>query len=233
MTLRDQAYDAFTRHLLDRRLRPGQFVTQRELAELTGMKLGAIREMIPRLEAESLLHAIPQRGLQIANLDLRMVRDAFRLRELIELDAIRHFADTAATPAIQAQDEALGRVMRAASGGATEALLANAQAVDWGFHDALVASLQNALIWDIHRVNAIRIRMITYDRVILSPDTLPPALAEHRAIVDALLRRDTEAAVATLRLHLDHARRRAIGLEQDRASHAHQPAPRSAASERH
>ena len=55
MNLRERAYNAFTAHLLDRRLVPGQFVTQRELAELTGMPLGAIREMIPRLEAEGLL----------------------------------------------------------------------------------------------------------------------------------------------------------------------------------
>ena len=41
-TLRMQAYDAFTQHLLERRLLPGQFVSQRELAALTDMSLGAI-----------------------------------------------------------------------------------------------------------------------------------------------------------------------------------------------
>jgi DNA-binding GntR family transcriptional regulator len=46
MTLRDQAYQRFTRGLLAREIRPGQFVTQRELSELTGMSLGAIREMM-------------------------------------------------------------------------------------------------------------------------------------------------------------------------------------------
>ena len=42
-TLREKAYASFTRHLLARDVRPGQFVSQRRLVELTGLPLGAIR----------------------------------------------------------------------------------------------------------------------------------------------------------------------------------------------
>lgn len=49
---RDHAYSNFTEKLLARDISPGQIVSQRELVELTGMPLGAIREMIPRLEAD-------------------------------------------------------------------------------------------------------------------------------------------------------------------------------------
>ena len=64
--LRDKAYVEFTRHLFERDVRPGQFVSQRELVALTGLPLGAIRELIPRLEAEGLIVTVPQRGMQIA-----------------------------------------------------------------------------------------------------------------------------------------------------------------------
>ena len=50
--LRDQAYEGYTRSLLAREIAPGQFITQRELVEITGYPLGAIRELVPRLEAE-------------------------------------------------------------------------------------------------------------------------------------------------------------------------------------
>ena len=39
-----------------------------------------------------------------------------------------------------------------------------------------------------------------------------PALQEHLAILDALARRDTHAAVEALAHHLDQARMRALGL---------------------
>ena len=55
LKLRERAYASFTERLLAREIKPGQFVTQRELVALTGLPLGAIREMIPRLEAEGLI----------------------------------------------------------------------------------------------------------------------------------------------------------------------------------
>lgn len=70
LKLRERAYDAFTRHLLDRDLAPGQFVSQRELVDMPGLTLGAIRELIPRLESEGLIRTVPKRGMQIAQVDL-------------------------------------------------------------------------------------------------------------------------------------------------------------------
>src|SRR5579875_3127906 len=107
MKLREQAYQAFTRHLLDRRLQPGQFVTQRELAELTGHSLGAIREMIPHLEADGLLRAIPQRGLQIVSPDVRLVREAYQLREVIECAAVVQYVRTTPDAEVARQMQAL------------------------------------------------------------------------------------------------------------------------------
>jgi DNA-binding GntR family transcriptional regulator len=213
MTLRERAYNAFTTHLLDRQLAPGQFITQRELAKLTGMPLGAIREMIPRLEAEGLLRTIAQRGLQIINPDVTMVRESFHLRDIIEVAAIRHFVLFAPAEAVAAMRGSLDRIRDLAMDGVTPELLANAQAVDWGFHDTIIDFLGNRLLANIHRVNAIRIRMIMHDRVTLSRQTLPPALAEHAAIIDALECRDEGAAVAALRAHLDSAKRRGLAMD--------------------
>jgi DNA-binding GntR family transcriptional regulator len=215
MTLRHQAYEAFTRQLIDRQIAPGQFVTQKELANLTGFGLSAIREMIPRLEAEGLIRAIPQRGLQVAQLDVRLLRDAFALREVIELAALGHFVAAAPDAVIRGQRDALEAVRRQAEAGINDAVLAEAQRVDWGFHDVLVDFLGNQLMSEIHRVNAIRIRMMMPDRVTLSEATLPPAIAEHVAIVGAIAARDAADAAAKLRAHLASARRRALGIESE------------------
>jgi DNA-binding GntR family transcriptional regulator len=215
MTLRAQAYDAFTRHLLERRLVPGQFVTQRDLAALVGFPLGAIREMIPRLEAEGLVQTLAQRGLQITGADPRLIRDAFQLREMIESDAITHFVRTASDEIVAREVDALASLSaQARAGHIDDGLVARAQAVDWGFHDAIVESLGNPLVNDVHRVNAIRIRLMMYDRVTLTPELLAPALEEHRPMLDAVQRRDAKSAVRALRAHLASARRRALGLDE-------------------
>lgn len=226
MKLRDQAYHAFLQHLLDGRLAPGSFVTQRELVTLTGFPLGAVREMIPRLEADGLMQAFPQRGLQVAAVDLRLVREAFQLREIVESAAVAHFALTAPVAAIAEQRAVLDRVMLGGKGAITDALLAEAQAMDWNFHDAIVAHMGNRLLTEVHRVNIIRIRMIMQDRVALSPEALPPACSEHASILAAIERRDDAAAVAALRAHLDSARQRALGFDIIEHSERRQMAPR-------
>lgn len=214
MTMRAQAYEAFTRHLLARRLLPGQFVTQRDLAHLVGFPLGAIREMIPRLEAEGLVRTLAQRGLQIVGADPRLIRDAFNLREIIESEALVQFVRSAPDALIGRHVAALDAIEAATLAGPIDvALVERAQAVDWGLHDAMVEQMNNALINDVHRVNAIRIRIIMYDRVTLSPASLGPALREHRPILAALRQRDATAGLAALKSHLASARRRALSLE--------------------
>lgn len=219
MKLREQAYEAFTEHLLARRLLPGQFVTQRDLAALTGFPLGAIREMIPRLEAEGLVRAFAQRGLQVMGIDPRLVRDAFQLREVVETAALSLFVRRVADAELEAMRAELAAVQAAAAQGPVDAtLLARAQATDWGFHDRVVEAMGNALIAGIHRVNAIRIRMMMHESVRLSAEVLPPSLGEHARILEALAVRDEAAALAALRAHLASARRRALGVEADPVS---------------
>ncbi|HET9763532.1 MAG TPA: GntR family transcriptional regulator, partial [Casimicrobiaceae bacterium] len=91
LNLRDQAYTSFTERLLARAIQPGQLVTQRELVSITGMPLGAIRELIPRLEAEGLVTTVPQRGMRIASVDLNLIRDAFQFRLFLEREVAAYF----------------------------------------------------------------------------------------------------------------------------------------------
>lgn len=213
MILREAAYRAFTDQLVTRAIPPGAFVSQRDLAQRTGFPLGAIREMIPRLEAEGLLQAIPQRGLKVIAPDLRLVREAFALRSLIEREALAQFGALATDAAIAAEAAALTALMAESAANVTPDLLARAQALDWGFHDRLVEALDNRLVAETYRVNAIRIRVMMPERVTLSAPFLGAALAQHSAIVAALARRDQEAALAALDRHIESARRRALAIE--------------------
>ncbi|MCC6192873.1 MAG: GntR family transcriptional regulator [Burkholderiales bacterium] len=210
--LRWQAYDRFQQQLLTAKIRPGQFVSQRELAALTGLPLGAIREVIPRLEAEGLLVTVPQRGLQIANVDVKLVRNAFQLRLALEREATAQFAQTATAAQLDAIEAAHRDIVRRAARAVTPALIDAAQAVDWGLHDAMIDALGNEIIASIYRVNSLRIRLIRLDRVTLSPDSLQPAMDEHLALLAALRTRDPARAVAAMEAHLTHARNRALGI---------------------
>jgi DNA-binding GntR family transcriptional regulator len=212
MKLREQAYESFQHRLMSLDLRPGQFVSQRELVALTGMPLGAIRELIPRLEADGLIVTVPQRGMQIAAVDLKLVRNAFQLRIILEKEAIATFTQKAREEEVARLADAHAAILAKSAAGITQALLEEAQSVDWAFHDTLIDALGNDIISAIYRVNSIKIRLIRLDRVLLSPESLMPALQEHGEVIAAIRSRDAAQAVATLERHLISARNRAMGV---------------------
>lgn len=212
MTLRDQAYETFTEQLLSRQISLGQFVSQRELVKLTGMPLGAIREMIPRLEADGLIRTVPNRGLQILQVDMGLIRNAFQLRLLLEREAVRNFV-TAAPEAELAELRKRHLVIRAtARQGVTPDLLAEAQAMDWNMHDRMIDALDNDLISGIYRINSIKIRLIRNEDTRMLPELVVSVMDEHLALIEALAARDPAAADAALVAHLTSAKQRAVRL---------------------
>lgn len=212
LTLREKAYESFTRHLLARDVRPGQFISQRRLVELTGLTLGAIRELIPRLEAEGLIKTVPQRGLQIAHIDVNLIREAYQFRMFLEKEAVALFTRTAS-------DETIARLLKqhremaeAAEGGDnSEELEAQAQAVDWGMHDAFIDALGNGILSNAYRVNSIKMRMIRQERFRID-GRVGPVMREHLKVLEAIERRDPQEAVQHLVAHINHARDRALDL---------------------
>jgi DNA-binding GntR family transcriptional regulator len=210
--LRDSAYTSFTEKLLAKDIEPGQFVSQRELVEITGMPLGAIREMIPRLEADGLIRTSPKRGLQVLSIDLDLIRNAFQLRRIVEGEAFAQFCDLATDDEIAEIAAEHSGIRNQAKTGVTPELLDRAQRIDWAFHDTVVDHMENRIISDIHRVNAIKIRLIRNVDTRLLPELVVSVMDEHLAVISALQTRDRTAAVAAIHAHIDSAKRRALSV---------------------
>lgn len=212
-TLRARAYESFQQQIVQANIRPGQFVSQRELMQLLGMPLGAVRELIPRLEAEGLLRTVPQRGLQIAQVDLKLVNNAFQLRLLIEREAAVRFCASVSDDDLAAIEEAHRRIIRrAGKGPVDDALLTDATTVDWGLHDLMVDALGNELISEAYRINSLRVRLIRLEGSALAPDVLVPAMEEHLWFIAALKRRDGDEVARRITHHIESAHRRVLGL---------------------
>lgn len=212
LKLREQAYEEYTRSLLSQEIRPGQFITQRQLVEITGYPLGAIRELVPRLEAEGLIRTVPQRGMQVPQVDLNLVRNAYQFREFIEVAAVRLFAthaDAGLIARLRAHhEEILERFER----GEEEGLMQDAEAVDLELHEAIIDGLGNDIIAQAYRVNWIKIRLIRLAETRLYVPMIPSVIGDHLRIIEALEARDPEAAAEAMRRHIEIARRRAVNM---------------------
>ncbi|MCZ4290665.1 GntR family transcriptional regulator [Hoeflea alexandrii] len=212
LKLREQAYEEYTRSLLSQEIRPGQFITQRQLVEITGYPLGAIRELVPRLEAEGLIRTVPQRGMQVPQVDLNLVRNAYQFREFIEVAAVRLFAthaDAGLIARLRAHhEEILERFER----GEEDGLMQDAEAVDLELHEAIIDGLGNDIVAQAYRVNWIKIKLIRLAETRLYVPMIPSVIGDHLRIIEALEARDPDAAAEAMRRHIEIARRRAVNM---------------------
>jgi len=210
--MREVAYDRFKAELFKRNLVPGQFVSQGELCDLLDVPLGPTREALKRLEAESLVRLIPQRGIQIADIGVTLIHEAFEFRAVIEIAAMRRFVVDATDATIDELERStravLTRMQLTAEPDAR--LLDAALQVDWGLHNLVVESSGNRIMMTAHQQNFDKIKMIRLHG--RSPRYLPLAMEEHLAVIDAMKGRDPDRAAAALADHLRRAEHRALGL---------------------
>lgn len=206
------AHERFREALFDGRLRPGQFVSQRELVALLGLSIGALRELLPRLQYEGLLVVMPQRGIQITQIDLSIIRQAFQVRMALEREAVLTAVKRMPDAVLDEQKALHQSIIEEFQTSPTRDVFERGQKVDDGFHNLLVEGTHNDLLIQAYAVNAIRMRLIKLDRITLSDRVLPPAFADHLAIIDAIKWRDPHQASDALERHIMNARDRAIAF---------------------
>jgi DNA-binding GntR family transcriptional regulator len=210
--LREKAYVDFTDRLLSREIKPGQFITQRELVDLSGLPLGAIRELIPRLEAEGLIITVPQRGMQVANVNLDLIRNAFQFRLFMEREATALFTQRADTQLIDHLRQEHDLIIERAVSGQRNGLVADAQAVDQHLHETIIDHLGNDIISKAYRVNWLKVKLIRQNETRLYDDLVIPVMEDHIAILHAVARRDADGAADAMSRHINNARQRAMDI---------------------
>jgi DNA-binding GntR family transcriptional regulator len=169
---------------------------------------------------------VPQRGLQIAHVDLNLIHNAFQLRAMLEREAALHFVKAASDSDLKLIEQSHLAIVEAASRGPiTDELLAEATSVDWGLHDLMIDTLGNDLISQTYRINSLRVRLIHLERSTLSADILLPAMQEHLNLIAALKARNSDAVAEHLAFHIHSAHQRVLG--QDHRVHTPSSAPSS------
>ena len=196
----DQAYERLVAALREGRLGAGQFVSMPGLVELTGLPIAATREAVKRANVNGLVEVLPKRGVLVMEATADVTRACMDLRAVLDQEGARRLVAAGAPVSLaelRASHEAL---VAKAERDITPDLPARAVEVDLMLHDALSRGLDNGYAAEAYRANRDRIAVIQKTRPFL-PDRILPAMREHLAIIEALERRDAEAAVAQIAVH--------------------------------
>lgn len=199
-TAQDRAATALRAAILDGRLRPGQRVNQEEWAARTGVSLIPVREALGALAGEGLVTYRPRRGYAVTELDLAGLEETYRLRRLLETDALRRGVPRA-VPADVAALRAEADACAHASGRGD---VAGRLAANRRFHDRLHSLAESPplsrlidLLWD--STEAYRALYYALEGESEQADRA------HRAILEAVEAGDVEGAVALQDAHRERA----------------------------
>lgn len=212
--LSELAYRRFKEALFAKRIRAGSTVSQADLVAITGVPISPLREAMQVLQSEGLIRILPRSGILIVKPDLALLRNAFQLREVLEIPAVRQMAGTMPREDLLAIEAAHQELLDRSPGLEVTAEVAEeVSAFDRAFHFGAVRFLSNPLLQRAHEQAFDCIRLIRLDQLyMLSAAAIARTMQEHLAIVRACLARDPDAAVAALELHFARAMQRALGV---------------------
>lgn len=212
-SLRVLAYERFKDALFAEHIKPGEFLSQREICEIIDVPLGPLREALKSLEAEGIVTLLPKRGIRVVSVDEAMLAEAYDARMVIEGFAMRQFVKAAADAEIrQLTNMTKSFIKRFKNVQKNDAaMLRERSDVDYSLHDAIVAHLANPFLEQAYKrsTDFVRLFRLNIGKKYSYFDI--PGLEEHLEILDALNKRDAKRASATLAKHLEAGRERALG----------------------
>lgn len=198
------AQETVLQHLRDAlaagQLLPGEQMVQEELAEAYGVSRVPIRESLRILEGEGLVTYLPNRGYFVTELSTADLSELYRVRELLETEALTKAVVEVSDADIIDIEYLLNRVDEAVESGEVQAITQANRA----FHLAIIdLSGMNRLsrlirqLWD-----ASDIYRTVYFRDANNRERIK---VEHREILEALRERDAQALITAQNHHRDEA----------------------------
>jgi GntR family transcriptional repressor for pyruvate dehydrogenase complex len=212
MAVTDEAILKIKEMILSGELGPGdRLPPEKELSERLGLSRSSMREAVKALEVIRVLDVRRGDGTFVTSLEPRLLLEAMSFvvdlhddSSVLELFAVRRILEPAAVALAAARipEEAIRdlreRIAAVDEGTSVEGLVDH----DLDFHRAIVAQAGNgylASLIDSLSGHTVRARIW---RGLTQRNSVDRTLAEHRAIVDALERRDAELAQALTTVHI-------------------------------
>jgi DNA-binding GntR family transcriptional regulator len=195
--LYEEVAELLRQRIFQRELEPGSWIDEMKIAEEYGISRTPLREALKVLAAEGLVTMKVRRGAYVTEVSDRDLAEVYHLLSLLESDAAAVVAQEASDAELKSL-QALHRELEKAVKNRDEFFAINER-----FHMRLLEIAgnrwRNQMVADLRKV-----MKLNRHNSLLKSGRIEESLAEHRAVMDALVARDAQSARERMQLHFNN-----------------------------
>ena len=196
-TVGNKVFEAMRQAIVQLQLRPGDPLSEAEMARQFGVSRQPVREAFIKLAEVGLVEIRPQRGTSVVMISRREVENARFIREAIEV-AVARKAAVEAGPSHHALLDRLLDQQRAANRAGDHGEFLR---LDEAFHQAIANAADCERAWRL--LENLKAQMDRVRYLSLSDATpIETLIEQHAAIADSIRRHDPDAAEQGMQQHL-------------------------------
>lgn len=193
-TLREKILETIRDAILKGTLKPGERVSEPELAERFGISRTPIREAFRQLESEGYLQVIPRKGAVVASLSERDIEEFYAIKIILEGFAAKMAAEKLTDKDIEKLEAINTRLAQIAKDGDVKSFFR----VHNEFHELFIKAAGNEKLYDM--INQLVMKFKRLRLASLSvPGRMEISVEEHRNMIQAFKEHDGERADSLVR----------------------------------
>ena len=197
-TAASRIYSDLRIELVSLQRRPGEAISEGEIALSYGVSRTPVREAILKLSDEGLLDIYPQSGIFVSRIPIAALPEAIIIRRALEETTARLAAERATSSQILALHSVLERQRESSAARDSDAF----HQADETFHASIADVAGYPGIWKF--IQQVKVHVDRYRRLTLPQHgRIALVIAEHEAILTAIEAHDPEGARRAMEIHLE------------------------------
>lgn len=193
----DDVFDYLRDQITTLKLKPGDRISEAEIASQFGISRQPVRDAFSRLANQDLLLIRPQRATEVKRFSVRAIEKARFIRAAIEKEVLQRAAQFCDAQGAEHLKKALAAQQDTVELGDFEAF----GPLDYGFHKLLCEVAKADFAFEVileEKAKVDRLCMLAQEK----EQRLPDLVEDHRAIADAVIHHDADAAIQAGMVHL-------------------------------
>ena len=189
LPLREKIYKVIRKAILDRELKPGNRVTELELAKKYGISRTPIREAFRRLESEGFLTILPRKGAVVTEIKEQTVIEFYQIKGALEVLAGLLASETMTEEDIK-ELEKLNDELKKVADSEVEVDTEEFNKIHNKFHETFIQKSNNKLLIDL--LQLLVKRYMRFRLMVEHTNFIEEVIKQHEEIIDAFYKKDKD-----------------------------------------